>query len=283
MPTDEGSLGKDILWSAALPAAHLAERVEAAANAGFASLSVSPGDAGRDDSESGGPRPGDQARWAADRGVSLSTLDSIIEWYPHEPPKRPLGPVHDLETVLSACDELGVGSLSALAPYPTEAGVDDLAESFSALCRRAAEHGLLVHLEFTPFPPVPDLATAWEVVSRAGEDNGGILLDAWHFFRGNPDLELLGRIPGHRIMAVQLSDGSEGFEESLIKDTFRHRRLPCAGVFDLAALLEVLQRIDGMNRVGPEVLSDELFALPTREAARRMAAATEDLFRRRWD
>ncbi len=276
MPSDTS--GKDILWSASLPPADLAERVQAAAAAGFRGISVTPLDSYQDETGSGGLRAGDAAGWAADQGVSLLTLDSIIEWYPHEPPKRSIGDTHSVEAVLLACDRLGVGSLSALAPYPTTAQLDDLAEAFAGLCERAAGHGLQVHLEFTPFPPVPDLATAWEVVQRAGQHNGGILLDTWHFFRGVPDLELLARIPGERIMAVQLSDGARDFQESLIKDTFRHRHLPGEGTFDLPGVLSVLERIGGLNRVGPEVLSEELFALPVGDAAVRMARATEALF-----
>lgn len=282
MPTETS--GKDILWSASLPPAGLAERVQAAAAAGFRGISVTPLDADQDRTGEVSPaasrrlRAGDAARWAADQGVALATLDSVIEWYPHEPPKRSIGDSHDVDAVLLACDRLGVGSLSALAPYPTTAQLDDLAEAFAGLCERAAGHGLLVHLEFTPFPPVPDLATAWEVVRRAGRHNGGILLDTWHFFRGVPDLELLTHIPGDRIMAVQLSDGALAFEESLIKDTFRHRRLPGEGTFDLPAVVSVLEAIGGLNRVGPEVLSEELFALPVRDAALRMAQATEALF-----
>jgi sugar phosphate isomerase/epimerase len=248
--------------------------VAAAVAGGFGGISVSPADA-----ESGatdGRSPEETAAWAAAQGVELIVVDAVIEWYPHEPPARKLGATeYDVERVLQTCDRFGVGVLGALAPFPSRAPVEELAGSFARLCDQAAEHGLRVQLEFTPFPPVPDLATAWELVRMAGRPNGGILLDTWHFFRGRPDLELLSTVPGGRIMAVQLSDGLEGFRESLLKDTFRHRELPGEGCFDLAAVLKVLDRTGGLNLVGPEVLSLELQALDPSEAAMRLAAATE--------
>lgn len=265
--------GREVLWQASLRPTTVAERVAVAATAGFTGVSVSPTDA---------PDPGqaeEMARRARDQGVALVTLDTIIEWYPHDPPKRPVGSSDfDVETVLALADGFGVRSVGALAPYPSPAGVDELAESFARLCDQAAGHGLKVHLEFTPFPPVPDLASGWEIVRRAGRPNGGILFDTWHFFRSDPDFDVLGSIPGERIMAVQLSDGGPGFHESLLKDTFRHRELPGDGSFDLVAVVDLLDRIGGLNMVGPEVLKEELFALDPAETAVRLASSTDRLF-----
>jgi sugar phosphate isomerase/epimerase len=265
--------GTEVLWSASLPATTVAQRVAAARAGGFAGISVSPADA--EPAGCDGRTPEETSAWAAAQGVELIVVDSVIEWYPHEPPGRMLGAsAYDVGQVLEACDRFGVGALGALAPFPSTAPVEELAGCFARLCDQAAEHGLTVQLEFTPFPPVPDLATAWEIVSTADRPNGGILLDTWHFFRGRPDLELLSSLPGDRIMAVQLSDGLEGFHESLLKDTFRHRELPGDGCFDLAGVLRVLDGIGGLNRVGPEVLKVELQALDPNEAAERMAAAS---------
>ena len=273
-PASAGTHGTEVLWGASLPGTTLAERVEAATAAGFGGLSVSPADA--DPEQPGGRGPQEAAAWARDQGVELLVVDSVIEWYPHEPPKRMLGAGdYTVERVLDMGRRFGAGSVSALAPFPSTAPVEELAASFARLCDQASEHGLDVHLEFTPFPPVPDLATAWEIVAAAGRANGGILLDTWHFFRGRPDLELLAAIPGDRIMAVQLNDGREGFTESLLKDTFRHRELPGDGCFDLAGVLQVLARTGGLHRVGPEVLSVELDALGPSEAAVQMARASE--------
>jgi sugar phosphate isomerase/epimerase len=265
--------GTDVLWAASLRPSTLRERVAAAVAGGFGGVSVSPGDA---DGGTGIDSPEEVARWAAGQGVALVVVDSVIEWYPHEPPRRMLAATeYSVAQMLEVCDRYGVDSLGALAPFPSEAPVEELAGCFARLCDQAGEHGLRVQLEFTPFPPVADLATAWEIVGQAGRRNGGILLDSWHFFRGRPDLQLLSSIPGDRIMGVQLSDGRAEFRESLLKDTFRHRELPGEGCFDLVGLLNVLHQTGGLNQVGPEVLSEELYALEPAEAAVRLAAAAE--------
>ena len=62
---------------------------------------------------------------------------------------------------------------------------------------------------------------------------------------------------------MQPAVGAADLEESLIKDTFRHRLLPGDGVFDLASVARALRAIGALRMIGP-VLSTELDA-----AARR--------------
>lgn len=259
-----------VLWSAGVAPAPLLERVEAAAGAGFDVLSVTPAD--HDECLAAGVAPAEARRRSAAAGVDLAVLDGIMEWYPHDPPKRALGGSHfGVDDMVRVGEAFGISSISALAPYPTPIGLEGLAAHFGDLCDRAAAHGWDVHFEFTPRSPVADVTTAAELVRRAGRRNGGILFDTWHFFRVDPDMEKLRRVPGDRILAVQVSDGAAELEEGLLADTFRHRRLPGEGVFDLRGVLDVLADIGGLRLVGPEVLSVELFSLPVAEAARRAA------------
>src|SRR5206468_7881525 len=101
---------------------------------------------------------------------------------------------------------LGARSLNAVDVFGGEWGVDDAAAAFAALCDRAREHGLVVHLEFLPWSRVPNLTTAWEIVRRADRANGGVAIDAWHWFRTDPasDLATLRTIPGEKVLGVQL-------------------------------------------------------------------------------
>ncbi len=272
--------GGDILWHASPPpATTFAERLAAAAGAGFRGISVSPTDARSDDDDTLPPEQ--MAEQAEAAGVRLHTLDSIIEWYPHVPSTRLLVPDdHDVAGLLALCGRFGVTSVSALAPFPATVDLDGLTACFAAVCDAAAEYGLRVHLEFTPFPPVPDLATAWQVVRSAGRANGGIEIDTWHYFGSGGDLDTLASIPAGTITAVQLSDGATGFRESLLKDTFRHRLLPGQGSFALGDALRLLAGRGELSLAGPEVLSEDLFALGPDQAARLAAQAVDTLFDR---
>lgn len=260
------TLGRDILWSATVGQASFAERVDAAVSAGYPMLSVSPGDhvALRES----GANVGDVVAAAADRGVTFGVVDAIVDWYPYEPPKRRFpGPTVTVDGLLAAAAEMGSTVATALAPYPTSAPLDALVDAFAALCDRCADGGVAVQLEFTPFPPIPDLATAWEIVRTADRPNGGLMFDTWHYFRGRPDADLLTTIPGDRIFGVQVSDGARELRESLVKDTYLHRLLPGDGDFDLVGVLSTLATIGGLRNAGPEILSAELAKLTAGESA----------------
>ena len=113
-------------------------------------------------------------------------------------------PEHDAERIFrfgerelfAVADALGARSLNVVDVFGGPWSLDEAAAAFAGLCDRAAEHGLLVHLEFLPWSRIPDLATAWQVVNAADRPNGGIMLDAWHYFRSGPDGALLRSIPG---------------------------------------------------------------------------------------
>lgn len=260
-----------ILWGAGLPPSTLPERIAAAAGADFTDLSVSSADlrwAGEEHVS-----PDELRRQATDAGVTLGSVDGIIEWYRHPPPKRALGVAVPVEEVLAAASAFGADTVNTIAPYPTDVPLEGLAEDFAVLCDQAAAHDLRVHFEFTPRSPIDDVVTADRLVGLADRKNGGILFDTWHFCQVNPDLDALARMDGSRIFAVQVSDGNEAFVEGLLPDTFRHRFLPGTGTFPLVEVLRVLDAIGGLSLAGPEVLSIEQFALDASEAARQQGDA----------
>jgi sugar phosphate isomerase/epimerase len=249
------------------------ERIAAAVNAGYQSLSLSGLDVdavGRD-----GRSAADLGRQARDAGLDL-IMDPVMGWYDgeHWPGSRFAG--HTADQLLDMCEQLQVRSLSAIGAWTSEASLDHQVERFAAVCRRAAEFGALVHLEFIPFTAIPDLESAWAIVEAADQPNGGLLLDTWHFYRGRPDLDLLARIPGERILAVQVDDAAAEVVGTLLEDTVR-RLLPGEGDLDLPAVLEVLAHIDGLRAVGPEVISPVLGAMDPTEAARLAGDAVKEM------
>jgi sugar phosphate isomerase/epimerase len=265
-------LERTVLWQGTLPPCSLSERISAAAATGYPVTSVSPTD--YHEMMAQGVDPARIVAEGRERGVAVGVLDAVIEWYPHEPPRRPFASADfSVDDVLRMCEILGVASLSAVAPFPTDLPIEGLAEQFALLCDKASGIGCRVHFEFTPRSPISDVKGAWDLVRLADRPNGGIVFDTWHFFRVNPDFDALEEVPGDRIFAVQVSDGGTDFVEGLLADTFRHRSLPGEGVFDLRRVLRVLERIGGLRMAGPEVLSEQLHAFSPREAARRAAEA----------
>ena len=181
------------------------------------------------------------------------------------------------DELLRVAEAVGARSLNAVDVFGGDWDLDMAAGSFAALCDRAAERGLVVHLEFLPWSKIPDLASAWEVVRRAGRANGGVALDAWHWSRSGGDLDLLRSLPGDRLLGIQLDDGPAEPETNLIEATLHERRLPGDGEFDLTGLLRAFEEIGAVAPLGVEVFSDDLHALPPADAARQAGDAMRRL------
>ncbi|MGE0881651.1 MAG: sugar phosphate isomerase/epimerase family protein [Acidimicrobiia bacterium] len=268
---------RKILWAATVPGLSLVERVEVAAATGFGQVSFSPADDAP--LRASGRTPDEFRAWANDLGVTVEILDAVIEWYPHPPPKRPMGgAAFSVDEVLDIAAAFGGRSVSALPAFPSDLDNDGYVEHFASLCDKAAERGLLIHIEFVPLGGIKGIEDAWDIVRKADRANGGVLFDSWHFWYGSRDFDALEQIPAEKLMAVQLNDGPEHLD-SLIKATFNGRYLTGDGVMDLERMVRILDTKGALAYSGPEVLSAELNALPPLEAARRAGASYDALLK----
>jgi sugar phosphate isomerase/epimerase len=179
---------------------------------------------------------------------------------------------HDEQELMRIAEVVGARSLNAVDVFGGAWTIDDAAEAFGALCDRATEHGLLVHLEFLPWSRIPDVTTAWDIVRLADRRNGGLAIDAWHFARSGGTIDQLASVPPERVLAIQLSDGPRDAEADLVDATLHARELPGDGDFDLVTLCRALA--GSLAPIGVEVFSDTLHALAATEAARRAAETT---------
>jgi sugar phosphate isomerase/epimerase len=176
------------------------DRVDAAAAGGFAGISLWGRDywAARED----GLTDADMRALLDDRGLAVAELDPAWWWLPGAEEIGSTLRADDIfkygeADLFRIADAVGARSVNAVDVFGGDWTVDDAADAFAGLCHRAVEHGLLVHLEFLPWSRIPDLSTAWEVVRRADRPNGGLTIDAWHFFRSENSSEAVRfRAPG---------------------------------------------------------------------------------------
>jgi len=254
------------------------ERISAALAGGFAGMSLW----GRDYrlARAEGLGDSDLLAMIEDNGLSVAEMDLAWSWLPGAAEVR-IPPALDDQDVFCFSEvelfaiarTIGARSVNAVDVFGGSWTLDDAAEAFAALCRRAAEHDLLVQLEFVPWSRIPDLRTAWEIVKSADQPNGGITVDSWHYFRGTPDAALLATIPGQVIVGVQLSDGPALAERDLVQATLHERLLPGDGEMDLRELLTCLRLAGSEAPIGVEVFSDALHELEPVEAATRAGEA----------
>lgn len=266
MTTHSESIGWT-LWSGTVGfSTPVQRRIEAAAAAGYRRLSLSPSDIAQ--LEAQGTSPAELRKRARDAGLDI-IVDPIVNWYTERPRvSTSEWWRYSAEEILRLAENVDAVAISVMANLgPAKAvAADDLVEPLVRLCDAAGGFGAQIQLEFIPMTEVPTLATAWQIVQAADRPNAGLVFDMWHFFRGTPDFELLRRLPGDRIFALQLDDADADVHGTMLQDTY-NRKLPGAGSFDLARALRVLAEIGALNWVGPEVISPELHAFGPEQAA----------------
>jgi sugar phosphate isomerase/epimerase len=273
-------LGRDdiVLCAGTLLPTGLPARAEAAAAAGYTGMSLWMADVHRARAE--GLSDADIRALFDDHGLEIAELDCLTTWLPGSAP--PADAPFEIDDAMRAldteffavADSIGGRSVNIAEIWGSTVPQDAAVEAFAGLCDRAAEHGLLVHLEFLPWSAFPNLNAAWDVVRLADRPNGGLIVDSWHCARSDTSLEDLAAVPGDRVLAVQLSDALAEASPDVTDETMHARLLPGEGVAQVVDVSRTLDAIGCGAPVGVEVFSDELQAMDPADAARASYDAT---------
>jgi sugar phosphate isomerase/epimerase len=139
-----------------------------------------------------------------------------------------------------------------------------------------ADAGAGTAVEFSPLGPVSSIPLGLDVVrsvARAGV-RVGLMIDTWHFERGDSTWEDLEAVPLDEVAYVQFDDALAPAGGSERSETMHRRAVPGDGVFDLGRFASTLRDRGWDGLVSVEVLSAELRALPIDDIARRLHDAT---------
>lgn len=252
------------LWSYTFRHSTLPELAAAAADAGFAAVTLTP--------ELFHRSGGDGARLQTqveDLGVRVTFVDGLCTALPGTdlPPGEAT-----IDDCIHIAHETGARAINLVHVGGVPTPVPELADAFRRACERAATEGLRLAIEFLPGTGIPDFATAAAIVRAAGVDNGSVLLDTWHFARGGGTLADLDAATMALVGGLQISDRSpEQDAEPYVPR--RGRKLPGDGALPLA---EIVRRVHDAHpdlAVGAEVLSDEVDALGLEQGCRAIADA----------
>ena len=263
------SLGDLYLCASMVEPAPWAERLAAARDAGYRGIGIRP--THYKAARRSGLSDADLKAMLDDHGLELIEIGFVADWW--ETGEKAERAQAFERSLYAIADALG-GRHVMMISGPTTAGYDALAERFAGVCDRAASHGLRVALETLPWTEVPDVGTAWEIISRAGRANGGPAYDTWHLRRGGTTEQMIRAVPASQVVTIQINDGHHGVVESELDDTFRRRVLPGEGEFDIVGFVRLVESLGVTAPVGVEVLNDDLRALTTAEAARLGLDAT---------
>ena len=253
------------------------ERVAAAASAGFAGIGLFVDEYARLRDEEG--RTKADLRAVLERhGVVLADVEVARGWWaaPGGDDDAVFQQAQRLERLaFEMADGFGVRYLQAIGPYDCEP--EQAIAGFAGLCDRAAEHGLLVGIEWLPYTNIASAADAQQIVVAADRANGGYCVDIWHHTRGANDVAQIAALEPERIFAVQMNDGTLlPHDADYKRDCLANRVPPGEGEFDCVGFVSLLQQMGVTAPISVEVCSAELWAQPAGVAA----AAAADGMRR---
>jgi sugar phosphate isomerase/epimerase len=269
-----------VLWEANVRTYSFREQLQAAVAGGFGHLGLTPAALRAAAEQAGGPAAA--RRMAADHGVRLDYLDTVTGWVPIRVPRTADAALRarfdfSMDDCFELVEQFEIASILAVGVFDGGAvPFSEMVDGFGTLARRAKEYGAHVDLEFMPFWGIPDIHTARAIVTEAGCDNTGIMVDTWHFARGLPDFAALTAVAQALPLGIQVADGSaRALDPDPIAETTRLRNLPGEGQLDVAGIIAAVLAHQTPRSVGPEVFSDALDKLTPADAGARVAAALD--------
>ena len=154
-------------------------------------------------------------------------------------------------------------------PSLNDSSIAFAAMRFRSICHVAREHQVRIALEFPgTAAEIKDLATAAKLVSDAGCENGGLVLDSFHFYLGGSKLEDLDRVSREKIFLVHLSDAMPVSVENL-RTHHDFRTFPGEGTLSFGPLLARLQKMGYEGAFSLEIWNKRLMESDSNEVARR--------------
>jgi sugar phosphate isomerase/epimerase len=208
----------------------IADRVRLAAQAGFDAIGLYVGQYAQLEQE--GFAPHGLRELLDEHSLRLREIEVI--------PRLGVDSEDRLATAFRMADAFGCRYLQVIGPGGPD--VAAAAAAFGQLCDRAADHGLVLGLEFLPFTDIYSVTDARRIVEAADRPNGGICVDSWHHERGARDLAAIAALPGQLITGVQINDGARvPLDPDYYTDCLANRCAPGDGEFDLAGFVAALR------------------------------------------
>jgi sugar phosphate isomerase/epimerase len=177
----------------------------------------------------------------------------------------------DWRDFVAVAEELGARHVITQIPEPD---FGKAVETFQEICALGAQSGMTIDLEFIPWTPTNDLASAVEIVTQAESPNGAILVDTLHFARSRSSLAQLADVPEKLVNFIQLCDARDVWsisDQEFIRVARSDREPPGLANLDLKPIVETMPRVpyalEVPNDVRRQELGMERYAGLVREAA----------------
>jgi sugar phosphate isomerase/epimerase len=243
----------------------LRERVEAASAAGYVGLGLVHQDLVFNAKAIGYPA---MKRLFDDHGIVHIEVEFLGDWFESGAKRQTSDRVR--KDLLEAAHALGARDIKCAGEmWIEQCDTSRMGDAFASVCEDAQKVGATIAMEILPMSNVRTLETARAIVERAGQPNGGLCLDIWHFVRGGIDFAKIKGLPTTMINSVELDDAAAELKGSLWEDTLFHRLYPGEGTFDCAAFIKAVEQAGFRGVYGVEIINQAYRMLPLREQAER--------------
>lgn len=92
------------------------------------------------------------------------------------------------------------------------------------LFQRAGKY--MIALDPMPYSGVPDLKTARDVAQKSWANNAYMILDTWHWVRGDQPYDLLTEEMAKKVISIQINDAYEcPYAKCILRDESMHDSL----------------------------------------------------------
>jgi sugar phosphate isomerase/epimerase len=244
-------------------------RVHAAGQAGFAGIGLRLSDYRQ--ARDAGLSDRDMVSLLDSRGLQLVELEGVWDWVSSNQSAATKAGSEEA-IIRHMAEAFGCRHVNISLFFPHD--LADIVDAYGTFCDRAAQAGLLVGLEFIPYSEIPTLREAKKIVDMVARVNGGLTLDAWHYFRcGATTAELLA-LSVSDIVAVQLNDVLHAAAPDLKQEGRHHRQAPGDGAGDLAGFIGAMKELRVEAPVEVEVFSDDLDSMEPAVVARTVLDKT---------
>lgn len=209
-------------------------------------------------------------------GIVFLELEGIPNWWSDGPEREASDRVRWY--LLEAAEKLGARHIKVTPDgenRPWDRG--RWAQEFAELAAQSHDAGVRLGIEFFPWSNIKNLYDGLQLVTDAGHDAGGVIIDTWHIARANTPVGDLAAVPLDRIIGVELNDADDRAIGTLFEDTVHRRRYCGEGSFDLHGMITSLRTAGWDGPWGVEILSDEHRSLPVEDALRRAAGTARQV------
>lgn len=235
----------------------LSEKLEAAANAGFQGVEIFENDLTQSDMNAR-----EVGQYATDLGLDIIALQPLRD-FEAMPDKQRQQNFFRARKKFDVMQELGAQQLLICSNVSPHAMNDPVraAHDLHELAELAQQEGLYIGYEALAWGRyVKDYDQAWDIVGQADHDHLGIVLDSFHIFARDLNLDVLrDQIPEHKIALAQLAD-APNLEMEVLYFSRHFRCFPGQGGMPIQDFVQCLKDKSYQGYWSHEIFNDDFRA-----------------------